>query len=340
MSTVRGSVRIRDRSNVTAGLLVETFNTISGLIKDSGMIQVADDEYLGQSKTYSKDGGVGFTKIEVLTSSFDTRSCGYKVYKHPALNFYIKVTDGYVIQSSGPMIYAKIWYQISTQLNGSGGFVSSRSSSVIYPLSLEPNTPAIESHPNDFVNKSLTVSCGDSYFWIAGSGGIHTTKTTTTAKLPDIIDWLGIGVFASQSDNSILCCVAPQQISSTTSLGVLGANLNSYDEKACLRYFIHSNGVWSSQKNGAAGCLSNASSGSSVDGIRVTQSEIVVNGLYHRFNFGFINAVMLNYSDVVNINLTGVTGKYQPLPAMGYADHSANNSSASDNSIVVFPVSS
>lgn len=340
MSTVRGSVKIRDAEAVTSGALVTIFNTVDDLIARSGMIQVANDEYLGQSKLYSTTAGAGLTQVTAAGGSFSATVVGYKVYRHPALGFYIKVDHGYVVQASGPIVFPRIQYQLCTELNGTGGFVAAKATGNIIPVALGVNSAAMAGNSNDYVAESLTVSCGDSYFWISRNGGIHTTKINTTAALPPKLDWLGIGVFASQLDNSILCCVVPQEISTTSTGGLLGKDLTGYSQKACLRYLVYSDNYWSWQKNGAAGSLSNASYASTSDGIRVTQSELVVNGLYHRFNFGFVNAAVLGYSDIVDINLTGVIGKYQPLPSMGYADHAANTSLASDNSIVVFPVSS
>lgn len=340
MATVRAAVKIRDAAAVTSGELVNTFNTIHSLVASSGMIQVADDEFLGQSKLYSTADGAGLTQITVSSASFSEQVVGYKVYRHPQLGVYIKIIDMYVVQASGPRIYAKIKYELSGGLNGLGGFDSGKSSGVLEPLSMKPGTTAILPHSSDYSSEVVTVSCASDHFWISRLGGVRTTKNDSSSLLPPFLDWLGIGVFSSQSDNSVLCCILPQEVSGTSAEGLLGAIPNGNNNKSCLRYYVYANNFWTRLKNGAAGNLSNASVTSTTDGIRVAQAELVINGLYQRFNFGFVNAVTLGPSEIVDINLTGVVGRYQSVPNLGFADHAANGSSASDNSSVMLPISS
>lgn len=338
MATARGGVYIRDVADISVNALVETANKISELIIESGMIQVANDEYTGQSKIYSATAGAGFTQVTKDVSSFGIKTIGYKVYRHPSLKLYIKVVDMYIVQASGPHTFARFEYQMSCGLNGMGDFDNAKKTSMLVPLNMLAGSPAIATQPSDFLKETTTISCGADHFWISRDAGVKSWTGSSTALLPSKIDPLGIAVIASQSDSDVLCLILPQEISTSVSQGLLGVSLVNSAEKSCVRYSVYSNGFWSNLKNGAAGSLSQAVVSSTDNGIRVTQAELVVNGVYHRFNFGFVASLALAQSDNVEINLTGVIGKYQAVPNMGFADHAPPLSTPSENSSILLPI--
>ena len=92
MASIQGDLRMRDGAGNTLSNLIETFNTMHNMIIQSGMVQVSDSDFTGQSKLYSADTGTGLTQVVKNTVSASEIDNGYKVYKHPVLSLYFKIS--------------------------------------------------------------------------------------------------------------------------------------------------------------------------------------------------------------------------------------------------------
>lgn len=343
MATVQGSLRMRQGAGNTLSNLIETFNTMHDMIIQSGMVQVSDSDFTGQSKLYSADIGTGLTQVEKNTVSTTEVNNGYKVYKHPKLSLYFRISfidfnQGTYNGSS----FAAFAYQFATELNGVGGFNAAKSSINFKPVDIYKSSSSsymltTPYFPATFEN--TTVSCGDDHFWISRDKGIEALNTSSSYhSLPERLDYISVGVFTSDKDPSVLCLVRPQNSNNAMSNRLTGINVGTESAQASLRYMLYNNGAWSILDSGAAGQLDNPRVTNTIDGVRVAQGKLVVNQEFHRFNFGFIPYRSLTSFSVINLNLTGVSGKYQALPYMGFANHSPALNDLLNMSSLIFPV--
>lgn len=343
MASIQGDLRMREGAGNTLSNLIETFNTMHNMIVQSGMVQVSDSDFTGQSKLYSTDIGTGLTQVIKNTANTSETDNGYKVYKHPTLSLYFKISfidfnQGTASSSS----FAVFKYQFATELNGAGGFNTAKSSINFMPLDIYQSTSSSYTlnttvFPTTF--EKTTVSCGDDHFWISRDKGIEgLVSNNSYYSLAERADYISVGIFASDKDPSILCLVRPQYAYNVMNYKITGADTTAESGQASLRYMLCNKGAWSILDNGAAGQLDNPRVTSTIDGVRVAQGKLIVNQEFHRFNFGFIPYRSLNSFSVINLNLTGVIGKYQALPYMGFANHSPPLNDLLNMSSLIFPI--
>lgn len=346
MATANGVMKLRDADNLTSpATLALAFNGLHDLIIASGMIQVADDEYTGQAKTFSVTSGVGLTQVVKDVTTAKDVVMGYKVYKHPTLMLYVLINFVNVVTRAPttPSDFVRFTYQLSSGLLG-GGFHPSKSSALIQSTDIYMSTGSSGNHSLTHLpdaNLPITVSCGSDHFWVCRKQGVLVSQRSAgNGSFPfDRVDVSPIGVFASQRNNSIFCVVIPPSFSNAlVTGGYAGEIQSSAISPHCARYQTHANGVWSKRENGAAGSLQDASTSNTKDGIRVAQAELVIGGEQHRFNFGFINATVLPEFEVVSVNLNGLTQRYQALPNLGSAGHAAPYMLPNAMSIPLFPL--
>lgn len=347
MSTIQTVIRVRENAATSAASLVESFNIMHDAIIQSGMAQVSDGDYSGQAKTFSVDSGVGLTQVvkQTAINGIDTK-VGYKVYKHPTLMLYLRLWFIDFNQASAVNAsFARFKYQFSTALNGVGGFKSEKTSNEFYSTDVflynsTSSSQAISTIYFPAVYEKLTVSCGADHFCIGSDGGIESNQSPSYYSLPQRLNINSVGVFTSNKDSGVLCVVYGQMAYSSglVSGRVAGDQSASAADAACLRYMLCNNGAWSLLDNGAAGQLDNPRVSSTVNGVRVAQAKLVVNGEFHRFNFGFVPHKALNSFAIVTINMTGISQKYQALPYMGFANHSPPVNDYLNMSSAIFPV--
>lgn len=344
MSTVTANVRVRDGSGNSAACLVETFNAWHNMVIQSGMVQVSASDFAGQAGTFSETSGAGLTQVVKNTVSGTETKVGYKVYKHPTLSLYFRMWFVDFNQSSATSSsFARFKCQFSTSLNGSGGFVAAKTSNEFYPTDIYSTSSTSSSYTINLqyfpaVFEKMTVSCGPDHFWIARDSGIETYAQSSYYTLPLRIDIYSVGVFTSLQDPDVLCLAYQQDASTLSSSRPVGFSATGEAQYSCLRYMLCNKGVWTILDAGAAGQLDHPRVTNTVDGVRVAQAKLVVNGIFHRFNFGFIPHKALSSFSVITVNLTGVSQKYQFLPNMGIANHSMPINDYSNSSSAIFPV--
>lgn len=343
MATVQGDLRMREGAANTLSNLIETFNTMHDMIIQSGMVQVSDSDFTGQSKLYSADIGSGLTQVVKNIANTSEVDNGYKVYKHPKLSLYFKISFIDFNQSSASASsFAAFRYQFATELNGAGGFNTAKSSINFKPIDIYQSTSnsytvMTSTFPTTY--EKTTVSCGDDHFWISRDKGIEGTFSVSSYySTPERMDYISVGIFTSDKDPSILCLVRPQYAYNIANYKLTGSTATNESEQASLRYMLCNNGAWSILDSGAAGQLDNPRVTSTIDGVRVAQGKLIVNQEFHRFNFGFIPYRSLNSFSVINLNLTGVSGKYQALPYMGFANHAPPINDLLNMSSLIFPI--
>lgn len=344
MGTVTANVRVRDGAGNSAACLVETFNAWHNMIVQSGMIQLSESDYSGQAGVFSENAGSGLTQVVKHTERGVDKKVGYKVYKHPTLSLYFKIWfidfNQTLPESSS---FARFKCQFSTSLNGSGGFVATKTSNEFYPTDIFSTNSTSSSYTINLqyfpaVFEKMTVSCGPDHFWIARDSGIETFQHSSYYTLPLRIDIYSVGVFTSLQDPDVLCLAYQQDASTLSSSRPVGPGSSGESRYSCLRYMLCNKGDWSLLDNGAAGQLDHPRVTNTVDGVRVAQAKLVVDGIFHRFNFGFIPHKVLSSFSVITLNMTGVDQKYQHLPYMGVANHSMPVNDFSNSSSVIFPV--
>lgn len=343
MATVQGDLRMREGAGNTLSNLIETFNTMHDMIIQSGMVQVLDSDFAGQSKLYSADIGSGLTQVVKNGVSASEINNGYKVYKHPKLSLYFKISFIDFNQGTyNTASFAAFRYQFATELDGAGGFNAAKSSIDFKPVDIFKGTSSSYMFLNSTfptTYEKTTVSCDDYHFWISRDKGIETTNSGGSYySLPERMDYISVGVFASDKDPSILCLVRPQYTYNISASKLTGASSTNESDQASLRYMLCNKGAWSILDSGAAGQIDNPRVSNTIDGVRVVQAKLIVNQEFHWFNFGFIPYRSLTSFSVINLNLTGVIGKYQALPYMGFANHSPPINDFLNMSSLIFPI--
>lgn len=344
MSTVTNNVRVRDDAGNSAACLVETFNAWHNMIIQSGMVQVSESDYSGQAGVFSEGAGPGLTQVVKNAESGTDAKVGYKVYKHPTLSLYFKIWFIDFNQTQATLSsFARFKCQFSTSLNGSGGFVAAKTSNEFYPTDIYCSTSTASSGRIDFryfpaTFENMTVSCGPDHFWIARDSGMETTFIATYHTLPLRIDIYSVGIFTSLQDPDVLCLAYQQDASTLSDSKPAGPSAAGGSQYSCLRYMLCNKGAWTILDAGAAGQLDHPRVTNTVDGVRVAQAKLVVDGTFHRFNFGFIPHKALSSFSVITLNMTGVDQKYQHLPYMGLANHSMPLNDYSNSCSAIFPV--
>lgn len=339
MSVVNSAISLRDGMNNSTANLVEAANLMHNLIIQSGMVQVAPDEYTGQALIFSETAGAGLTQV---TRGGEIRDyvIGYKVYKHPFLNLYLKVNYIDVRQGGSYTNFLNFSYQIAKELR-SGGFNPIVASPVFTGLSYSYGNQFSDSVPTEVLPagaKPITISCGPDHFWVASEHSVKVNPASGKATTPmGYLDPLAFGLFSSQNNNDVLCVALSQNISGGGQYGFSGTNLSGVNHPG-IRYFASSNGAWVERANCAAGFLIDPIATSTINGIRVTQADLIINSEQHRFGFGFINAGVLPSSEIISINLTGVRQNYKHLPGFGSAGPILTDTPKSSCSTVLFPL--
>lgn len=340
MSTVTTSLILRDSEPNTVTSLVDTFNTFHQAVVDSGMIQVAEDEYIGQAGVFSETSGVGETVVTLRRSPISYDVIGYKVYRHPTLPFYIKIN--YINHiASATVSGAEFSYVLSPALNGAGGFPVSATPEIIgsKPLngSVSADWYAID---NPIGAAKLVVSCGTDFFWISREVGYKAAALSYQASFANgRFDPLSIGVFSSNKSDSVFCVVLPQQVGSFSGgSGYLSLPVIDRASPIAIRYSVMANGGFTNRADGAAGSLQDSSNYATEAGIRVAQGQLVIDGEQHRFNFGFASLSSIPDSAIVGVNITGVHGRYKSLQVFGCANPTIHNTGYGYKSSVIFPL--
>ncbi len=343
MATIQSAVKVRESEVNTLAGVVLTANTIHDMIINSGMIQVAADEFIGQAGIFTAKttAGVGETKVvhAITTGVAGERLLGYKVYRHPTLSFYIKVNYINFVSEIRTSSFVVLTYQIGRSLVD-GGFNLSSVSDVFYP-----QKPSLAMYSATELAPSLnpiTVSCGADHFWISRKGGTKVLESSGYAKHSALeADLYSIGVFSSSKAINTLCVVLPQDNTGfSAGAGLVMAQTSHQYEYACLRYHVLSGTIWAQRANGAAGWLVDAKNYATSNGTRVAQAELIINGESHRFNFGFINVFSAQEFGIINVNLTGLDKRYQALPSIGACNPTTDMMPNDMISIAIFPVNS
>ncbi len=345
MGLVNSNIRLRDSKANTAAALAETFNTLHGLIVASGMTQVSSTDVTGQAGRFVTTAPqAGETQVlhDLSTGTTGARLIGYKVYKHPVLQLYIKVNfiDYAVTVSataSSQIGYAKITYQLATKLLN-GALDASTSSPVLTPMSADFATG--QGDVTYFVAdyKPINVFCNDKSFWIGKiSSVVYTRDANGYANLVNGVNEVGIGVLSSTTDALKLCVILPQSIK-TISSTVYGDDIIVSNSPMGVRYFVFNNNTFETRQPCSAGHLIDVGNISNANGVRVAKSKLIIGGIEHYFDFGFVNASIVNDSQAVNVNITGTQKNYMALHNFGCANPSYPKLALNNMSIIVMPM--
>lgn len=344
MASIQSVLRVRDGGRASLECIAEAFNTMHNLIVQSGMIQVSDSDFSGQAKLFSASADVGVTQVSHPTTTPTNLTNGYKVYKHPTLALYVKVSFIVAAQSAlTTATFVRFKYQFSTELNGLGGFNLSKTSIDFFTTELYYSSSSsygitTSQYPTSY--EKITVSCGFDHFWTSRDLGVSTLQYSACHSLPERLDINSFGIFKSHQDDNILCVVYQQLADGDSYNGLLkGSAVNNQQAQySCLRYMLCNYGAWSLLDSGAAGQLDNPRVTNTMNGVRVAQGKLVVNGDFHRFNFGFIPYKALANFSVITLNMNGISQKYQALPYMGFASHAPPSTDFWNMSSPIFPL--
>jgi hypothetical protein len=316
VGTVTNSIRIRDSATNSTAALCETFNTLDALILATGMLRVSDADVAGQSGTFvTGTPGDGETQITLSTTTGETL-CGTKVYKHPSLDVYLRVSF-YDVGYTTAARFAKVYYYVGTGV-ADGDLVPSKLSGQIEPFDTNnvAYSSVVASWSTTVIPATYTpikASCGVDHFWIGDAGAVLFNPAAAGAQRPFSSPHFGLGLFTSLSDPSKLLITAAGELA-TAAAGV-SSPTNLATGPVAQRYWSY-DGAWVTRTPGAAGALADAAYPSVDAGVRVAPAKLVLGGEMCTFNFGFIAASTVSDLQELTVDLVGEAQTYVALRSM------------------------
>lgn len=358
MTASKKAIRFRwnNYSQPNSGM-VKTFNFITQIIDECGMVRLSDEEFIGQSGTFVEEApGVGETVIdyEITTNLFD--SLGYNVWKHPNKNLYIKVN--YLVHGNiNDRFGLCVSYEIGTEISG-GVFVGETIN--VRPLSntQESTASSYKTSPEALLSKYLDCFAymDEDCFWIGSEPQVitldnssHNTRNSLT-RAPTNISPLSFGVFYSETGN--ICVIYsqavfhPSGLNSNSSIngsgsynGYSGGELTQYFGHRTIRCYLKSGEGSFQFQNGLPICtFNNSNISSDKDGVRVTQAQAIISGNQNKFDIGFINGAAAPDLSKLYVDLDGSGEKpYKVMKSFGSATPDFCGSTLEDIAVLLLP---
>lgn len=298
--------------NLDAGVL--TCNNLMLAFESTGMIPIDEALFNGQIVgKFSATVSAGNTQMVIPTSGYVVQSFGYKVYKHPRLNVYIKIEFFCATHGSTSNNRLMVTYTVGTSINSSG-FVGQ--TQIVENISKFSN--ASYGPPGSALLKAgelpLRACCGDDFFWLATSGNFYTGEIAGThpiansAHYPSPLCMLGIAFFAQAGEDKF-CIVSPASIiqdyaqGSAVSEVFINSAANAPRVAATkMRVF---DGEFYTDKRGYYPSYPEPWNPTGQQGLRIYQGNALIGGKRHWFDYGTAPSASLNNFDVYELDILG-----------------------------------
>lgn len=360
MGVAVASIRLRDSQVNTVANMIETANALWQLVEDAGMVRVPTASYAGQAgRLVAGSPGPDQTQAAALTSINGLSTQYFNVYKHPTLNFYVKlfVCEMDIYISFARCVYLR--YGVFFDLDGAGSHVASGYTQYDPHSWYTGSNASVGTSARQLpaTYKNTFASVGPDHFYISSEPHTSPSQSYTYASFyyAPGKSLIGFGVFSDTDGAGSLAVVLPAYSTnadgnSVTSYNVWGSSdggsYNNAYRYTAIRYWTHepSAKVPLFRGGAAAGFILDAATPNTGNGTRVQQGQLYINGVLRRFNFGFVAEAALADQTVVELNLTG-TGvkKYRVSKAFGPAnpgitgDTTVTNYDTTSNSCILLP---
>lgn len=316
MGVATAVIYTRPAAGITPQLFCNSANNFLAALVEAGMVPVSDSDFVGQSKSFvvAATADPKDTVVAPISTGLRGRALvGYAVFRHPHKNYYIKLNLGYEAESSyhsttiGSRMYVSL--NLATSLNGTGGFGGA-------PIELLTKSIVLaydNSYPNTvLIAKPLTlrISVGLNHFTCCAS-----------------FDFTGYSSIASQFNNKTGF--------SSVAFAVIGSKLNprysvvfyprtmgfntSYPEESSMsllselncqlqrKYILdHQGGTFSYIGAGqTVQAMSEVGLVSDINGVRVAQPYITIDGQMLPLEMGCIHAGATEDMGILTVDIDG-----------------------------------
>lgn len=323
---------------------VLTCNNLMLAFESTGMLPVDESAFNGQIVgKFSATVSAGNTQLILPASGYVVPSFGYKVYKHPRLNVYVKMEFFIPIHGSATNNRLMLTYTVGTTINSSGFVGATQTVENMLKYSNNAyNQPSVQQLPAG--EKQLRACCGDDYFWLATSGTFEMSQITgsvpiaNSAHYPSPVCSLGIAIFAQPGEDNF-CVISPCYIrydysySMSMSEVFIDSTTNSPRIAATkMRVF---DGEFFTDKRGYYPSYSEPWNPTGQQGLRIYQGNALIGGKRHWFDYGTVPAAAINNFDVYDLDLSGHGVKpYMAVTGFGtYGDCGTRAQMTTTNSI-------
>lgn len=326
MGTVSTFFYSKARATLTAADIATAGNTVFDAIKNSGMIKVSNDIVPGQcnrlvvAATEDPLDVVVTAKVQ-NTSTPQSYLVGFKVFRHPQLNFYLKV-DVLETGQTPSRSCVLVRFQYAQEIDAQGNFLN--------PLTLNPKTDAFGgTWDNNYggirvgVQLTLRVSCSSDHFvfcitsdsmsFEGGQNSTHSIAHKTGVSTSNI------AIF-KLSDVHNIVFLPRNMVANGTYLQEVGNVSLNVDSMGLQRKWLINmvDGTWSYM--GAGQSVSAATELGVVSdkyGVRVAQLLTTVEGERLPIPAGCVHAGTVGDMDIVTVNLDG-NGDRQYFASYGF----------------------
>ena len=355
MGTASTYIRLRESNANTVANVIETANAMWQALEGAGMVRVSNTDYAGQAgRLVSGSPGTGETQVTALGTTSGNGPTYYNVYRHPTLNFYLRVNaiDAGFSGSTSRWVY--FTYGLFFDLDGAGSHVPGGLTTYA-PQSWDSGTSVAVTNnaglPNAY--KNTYVSVGDDHLCISSEPINYPTPQATYVSFyyAPGKSVFGFSVFADTDGAGSLVVVMPahshNQGSDSFSWGF--NNSSAYNNAfmyTAIRYWTYEPGVKVPVFRGgaAAGFIIDPATPSTSVGTRVQQAQLYIGGPLRKFNFGFVAEAAVTDSAVITLNLSGAgSQKYRVAKGFGPANPgisggpTVSNYDTTSNSCIILP---
>lgn len=332
MGTFVGTISQRSSEANSIARLVEFSNKITEAFLGCGMVKVPDADFPGQAGTFVVDpAGPGQTQITALASTTGQTVIGYNLFKHPTLSIYVRVE--YIDLGFATTTSRAAFIRLVVATGLSEGTLQNPSST-LYPHNIfNISSVSLTTLPATYTQ--LLASCGPDHFWICGKPVLSLVNSNGYATYPYSISSLAFGVFSSDLDGTVVSVILPSPLT-TSGSSIFGQSLSS-GNYAAARYLVTNGSAWTTTQNAALGFLLDPTVQTFSGGVRIGRASRIVDGVRHRFNFGYINMASAADAALLEVDLVGEISNYRAMHGFGPASPSFQSASASDLSGVIMP---
>lgn len=335
MGVASGLIYLREGSTGnTAQGLASSFNTMTKLVMDAGMLAVSDADYPGQAGNFVAGSPLpGETDVGFGRTAGGHIVVGERLFKHPTSSIYLRIKYIDYGHNGSASRQSTFFFSVARALV-SGALVN-----------LSPDVAAQGAYPSTsgsvsqshlpFQQRDIIASCGEGYIWILAKSHYVFSNSNSYASYPSGATQIGFGVFES-SDGECLAIIGGQELT-TVSASINGFQLIGGSQYAGSRYWTFDGSLWERTQNCALGFLFDPTVSSSELGIRTGRAGRSLSGSRRHFNFGFINSGAIANDTVILTDIGDGLQKYRSCFHMGPSSPCGGASLASDLSGPILP---
>ena len=359
MGVTSTSIRLRASQANTVANVIETANNIWQALEDAGMVRVPTANYAGQAgRLVTGTPGTDQTQFSTIGTTSGESNVFYNVYKHPNLNFYVKVFVVDAGTNATTSRFSYIRFGVFFDLDGAGNHVVSGYTDYNAFVWVSGQNVATAADQLQTTYRNTYVSVGADHFVICGDTEI---TPSVAAGYPNSY-WYApgklmkaISVFADTDGANSLVVVAPSYMVNVLSSTLQPVWYNGYpansqydnaNQYTAIRYWTYEPGVKVPVFRGgaAAGFLLDPATPATSVGTRVQQAQLYIGGVLRKFNFGFVAEGAVTDSAIITLDLTGAGAKkYRVAKGYGPANRgisggaTASNYDTTSNSCIILP---